>query len=135
MQRIFRFADGYGASVVQSTIDILPISMAEAGVPNESWGASENLWELAVIRFETDDIEDYQIVYDSFLAIDVVGFLSEDAVQKMVKFIADFYPGNQVEETRKPMEDIEPRIATIFHTPKIHLSGGPSVQAILGITE
>lgn len=58
-QNIYRFDNGYGASVVQH---------------NFSYGEHENKWELAVIHFH-DNSSEWDIVYDTHITDDVIGWL------------------------------------------------------------
>lgn len=66
IQRIYRFDNGYGASVVRFTY---------------SYGFELGLWELAVIKFNG---EDYELVYDTEITNDVIGYLSEDEVDNLL---------------------------------------------------
>lgn len=65
-QRIYRFDNGYGASVVQFTY---------------SYEFEQGLWELAVIKFNG---EDYELVYDTEITSDVIGYLSEDEIDNLL---------------------------------------------------
>ena len=55
-QQIYRFDNGYGASVINSTI---------------SYGT-----EMAVIKFRSKDNADYVLVYDTPITDDVLGHLT-----------------------------------------------------------
>ena len=66
VQRLFKFENGYGASVV---------------CHNHSYGGKEGLWELAVLK-------DGQICYDTEVTGDVEGWLDEDDVQKLLRQVA-----------------------------------------------
>jgi len=74
-QRMYRFDNGYGASVVQ-------FQFGNSG----SYGANQGLWELAVIHYDGDD---FKLVYDTPVAEDVVGWLDEDAIQAHLRQIRD----------------------------------------------
>ena len=63
VQYIFRFDNNYGASVVKFT---------------HTYGYESDLWELAVIKF--DENGDYDLVYDTPVADDVVGHLTDGEV-------------------------------------------------------
>lgn len=80
-QHIFRFDNGYGARVVRHPY---------------SYGGRAGLWELAVIRFIGDD--DFELVYDTPVASDVLGYLSLDAVVKHLFEIADLKGETAVKE-------------------------------------
>lgn len=60
-QRIYKFANGYGASVIQSYM---------------SYGGDRGLWELAVL----DSNE--HLCYDTPVTNDVIGYLTEEQVQE-----------------------------------------------------
>ena len=63
-QRLYRFTNGYGASVIQHSC---------------SYGNEEGLWELAVIHY--DDNGKYKLDYSTHITDDVLGHLSEDEVE------------------------------------------------------
>jgi hypothetical protein len=71
IQKIYRFANGYGASVVKG---------------EHTYGGEEGLWELAVIIFAkgTDNNHTYQLVYDTPITQDVEGNLNDDEVEKLL---------------------------------------------------
>ena len=58
-QNVYRFDNGYGASVVQHDL---------------SYGSHDNKWELAVIHFHGNS-SGWDIVYDTPITDDVVGWL------------------------------------------------------------
>lgn len=66
--KVYKFDNGYGASVVCS--------------PNHSYGGSEGLWELAVL-------ENGFITYDTPITGDVIGWLTEEAVEELLRKIAE----------------------------------------------
>jgi hypothetical protein len=69
VQRLYRFENGYGASVIRHNI---------------SYGRDEGLWELAVIRYRYPDSGSYVLVYDTPIADDVIGHLTEPEVEKLL---------------------------------------------------
>ena len=75
-QKIYRFDNGFGASVVRFTI--------APGVG--SYGAEQGLWEMAVVEFTADSFE---LVYDTPIAGDVLGHLSDDEVEATLAKIRD----------------------------------------------
>lgn len=66
VQKIYRFDNGYGASVVKSEY---------------SYGGNENLWELAVITFDGDDSEQFELTYETPVTNDVIGSLTDTEVE------------------------------------------------------
>ena len=64
------FSNGYGVSVIQS--------------PN-SYGGSEGLYELAVLKGSQDD---HQISYDTHITDDVLGYLTEDEVTDLLSKVS-----------------------------------------------
>lgn len=71
-QKIYRFKNDYGASVVQ--------------FPGRSF-TKENEWELAVLRFYGKDNLRFNLEYESGITDDVIGHLSEEQVESILKEI------------------------------------------------
>lgn len=70
VQYRFKFDNGYGASVIKQY---------------GSYGYKEDLWELAVIFFRNpDDPEDYELTYNTPIARDVIGHLTDDRVREIL---------------------------------------------------
>ena len=74
-QKLFRFDNGYGASVVR--------------FPG-SYGYDQGLWELAVIQYETEEFEPFDIIYDTPITDDVIGRLTESEVNDLLVQIQAF---------------------------------------------
>lgn len=66
IQKIYKFENGYGASVVKAY---------------GSYGNEDDLWELAVIKF---DEESWYIYYKTPITNDVIGYLSDDDVEEIL---------------------------------------------------
>jgi hypothetical protein len=66
-QLIYRYDNGYGASVVQHQF---------------SYGWREGLWELAVIKF--DGAGDWELCYSTPITSDVVGWLTDSEVDSLL---------------------------------------------------
>ena len=66
VQYIFRFANGYGASVIKHM---------------GSYGSRQDLWELAVIKFYGDGYDDWHLNYDTPITDDVLGYLTDEDVR------------------------------------------------------
>ena len=71
-QYIFRFKNGYGASVVKTRY---------------SYGHAHDLWELAVIRFYDGDR--WRLNYDTPVTDDVEGCLEDKDVRNLLKRIME----------------------------------------------
>jgi len=68
VQKLYRFPNGYGASVVKG---------------QHTYGGDEGLWELAVIVFNRSD-ESYHLTYETPITTDVEGHLDDDAVEELL---------------------------------------------------
>jgi hypothetical protein len=63
-QKVYRFDNGYGASVVRH---------------QNSYGGRDGLWEVAVLRF-TGSGDKYVLTYDTPITNDVLGWLTDEQV-------------------------------------------------------
>lgn len=70
--RVMLFPNGYGVSVVRNPY---------------SYGGSEGLWELAVIRGTKDE---WQITYDTSITDDVIGHLSLSEVEEYAQQVYEY---------------------------------------------
>ena len=70
IQKIYKFDNGYGASVIRHEF---------------SYGHEDGLWELAVLHFSDDD--DWNIDYSTPITDDVLGYLSDEDVERTLKEI------------------------------------------------
>lgn len=75
VQKIYKFDNGFGASIVQN---------------NYSYGGKEGLWELAVLELFEDGTNTFR--NDTSVADDVVGYLTEDDVEEYLKKIENLDP-------------------------------------------
>lgn len=69
VQKIYRFDNGYGASVVKTPF---------------SYGGEKGLWELGVLEFTG---EDYKLTYKTPITEDVLGNLNKDEIEKTLEAI------------------------------------------------
>ncbi len=76
IQRIWRFKNNFGASVV-----IFTTMMGMGG----SYGNENRLYELAVLEFKSD--EDYGLTYKTGITNDVIGYLTPEKVEALLKTI------------------------------------------------
>jgi hypothetical protein len=75
-QRLYRFPNGYGASVVQFMVLVPSWGMHPKRVVEGSKGAEDGLWELALVKF---DGINFGLVYEHGYD-DVVGHLTDAEV-------------------------------------------------------
>ena len=80
VQKLFRFPNGYGASVVQFPY---------------SYGGESGLWELAVIRYSGEDNDSFSLTYDTPITDDVLGYLSEQDVDALLEQVAALKAANK----------------------------------------
>jgi len=77
VQKIYRFDNGYGASVVQTPF---------------SYGGSDGLWEIAVLMFNAPSKDDYELTYDTPITNDVLGYLTQNQVSETLQAIRGLQP-------------------------------------------
>lgn len=73
VQYIFKFDNGYGASVIKCS---------------GSYGYYSDLWELGVIWFEDDD---YDLTYNTPITDDVIGDISNERVVEILGEIKELH--------------------------------------------
>ena len=73
VQYIFKFENHYGASVIKH---------------DGSYGRDEDLWELAVIKYETDR-DKWHLNYGTEITDDVIGWLTDEGVRDLLKRIKE----------------------------------------------
>lgn len=80
IHKIFRFPNGFGASVVRFK------TFGTYG----SYTNNENEWELAVIKFNNMPPynEDFELVYNTDITDDVMGHLTEKEVEEILDKIS-----------------------------------------------
>lgn len=81
---IFSFENGYGASVIQSSI---------------SYGSEEGLWEIAVITFDDDAKTSWSLTYSTPITDDVIGWQTVYEINEMLSKI-ERLPSLKKEETK-----------------------------------
>lgn len=70
IQRLYRFSNNYGASVIRTLY---------------SYGYERGLWELALIRFTSDNILDFELIENpEILEEGVEGYLTEEQVDEIL---------------------------------------------------
>ena len=73
IQYIFRFENNYGASVVKHF---------------GSYGHEDDLWELAVIKFDAETGE-WNLTYDTEITDDVLGCQTDEEIRDLLKRIKE----------------------------------------------
>ena len=79
LQKLYRFKNNYGASVVRFTSPI--------GGGYGSYTDNENEWELAVIKFSKKNKGSFELKYDTGITDDVIGHLKKKEVEKILEQI------------------------------------------------
>jgi hypothetical protein len=69
IQKVYRFANGYGASVVRCPC---------------SYGSGNGLWELAVVEFVGSGQYEFELTRSTPIADDVIGYLTEKRVDALL---------------------------------------------------
>ena len=82
VQKIYRFPNGYGASVIRATAGPDSFIGFGRGDWGGSYGRNEGLWELGVIRFNSEDNLDFNLTYSTHITDDVLGYLTEEDVER-----------------------------------------------------
>jgi len=77
-QKIWRFPNDFGASVVQ-----FQTGSGTFGSYTNNWGE----WELAVLKITGDNEDDWRLCYGTRITNDVIGHLTEEEVVKILKRI------------------------------------------------
>jgi hypothetical protein len=72
-QKVYKFENGYGASVISGG--------------TYTYGGDEGLQELAVLKFYGTD--EYELCYDTEITGDVLGYLSSQEVEALLKQIEE----------------------------------------------
>jgi len=100
-QKIWKFKNGYGASVVRFFISnkFNPTRKEKIG----SYGVDKGLWEIAIIKFKDDDDTKngkpaFEICYNTPITEDVLGNLTEKEAVKILKKIAKLTKEQIIEE-------------------------------------
>lgn len=81
-QRIYRFKNGFGASVVRFRLSL------STGSDFGSYTSDDREWELAVIRFTGEGEDDFKLTYETVITDDVLGHLTEQGVEDVLRKIA-----------------------------------------------
>ena len=72
IQYIFKFENSYGASIVKH---------------DGSYGHERDLWELAVIKFSSD--EEWHLIYSTEITDYVLGWLTDEEVKELLARIKE----------------------------------------------
>ena len=74
IQKIYRFKNNYGARVVRFKIHNT----------YGSYTSNEKEWELAIIKFNSKDNENFKLVYNTPITDDVMGHLTDKKVEEIL---------------------------------------------------
>ena len=75
-QRVYRFNNGYGASVVQGP---------------KTFGGPEGLWELAVIKFDGEEFYEYDVDENNSVSNEAIGHLGEHEIEPLLVAISHMH--------------------------------------------
>lgn len=78
---VYRFPNGYGADISRAK-STMPFLGREYLTYTDA-----NTWELAVIRFNSEDNTDYNLVYNTPITDDVLGYLPDSEVNEILSQI------------------------------------------------
>jgi hypothetical protein len=82
IQKIYRFPNGYGASVIRFSF---------------SHGGDKGLWELGVVEFYGEGDWDYRLTYETPVTDDVEGYLPRADVGRLLREIEALPKGGESE--------------------------------------
>jgi hypothetical protein len=70
MQLLFRFDNNYGVSVVSHSF---------------SYGNNQEKFEIAIIKFNSEDDDNFELTYDTHITNDVLGYQSKEDVISVIE--------------------------------------------------
>lgn len=73
VQKIYRFENGYGASVVRFSF---------------SYGGDRGLWELAVVKFDPANQDAWHLDYTTPITSNVIGYQSDEEIAELLDQIS-----------------------------------------------
>ena len=100
VQKIYRFDNGYGASVVRF---------------RGSYGGEDGLWEMGVIEFTGPNPDDFYLTYFTALTHDVLGYLNDADVEERLTAIAAL-PVTTVDAINKEKRERDEQLNTIMQS-------------------
>lgn len=93
IQKIYRFKNGYGASVVRLDMPF--------GGGYASYTSNENEWELAVVKFTHKTKIHFDLDYNTGITSDVMGHLTKPEVEKVLQKIASLPHTKKIKKVKK----------------------------------
>lgn len=72
IQKVYRFPNGYGASVVQGPY---------------SYGGAAGQWEIAMVKYYSPEKLHFDLSYDDGEFEDVIGYLADNEVDRFLQYI------------------------------------------------
>lgn len=88
-QRLYRFDNGYGASLVNFKLDPPPGMSHSSTILYGSYTTTDEEWELAPIIFTGPTIEEFELCFDICDIGDPIGHLLPEQVEPILKKIKD----------------------------------------------
>jgi hypothetical protein len=70
MQLLFRFDNNYGVSLVSNSF---------------SYGNKQEKFEIAIIKFNSEDGDNFELTYDTHITNDVLGYQSKEDVISVIE--------------------------------------------------
>lgn len=86
VQKLYRFSNNFGASVVRFRLPATPYS--ELGGSYGSYTDNENEWEVGIIKFDGAKDDDYDLEYGTPISDDVIGHVSDDKLEMLLYHIS-----------------------------------------------
>ena len=75
-QKIWRFPNGYGASVVQFRL--------KGNLGYGSYTSNDDEWELGVLKFNGENIDSFELCYNTPITSKVIGHLTKTEVEEIL---------------------------------------------------
>jgi len=87
-QRIYRFPNGFGASLVQICV-IRKYANDVQVYTGIHPVTDERLWEMGIVRFNSDDDMDFTLTFDTLVADDVIRFITDSRAELILRKIKE----------------------------------------------
>lgn len=88
IQKVYKFPNGWGASIIRfMSIDNFENKSIKNKYRYTTYTKNNKQWELAVIKFNPDNNKEWEINYDNKITRDVVGYLTDSGVNRILSKI------------------------------------------------